>query len=202
MRWSPRRTTPTSCGRSVIWVLGARSGRPKKDACRRKVNQGKGQRGGPRVNRRLDALQWSGLQCRARSDHRLGALVQRVLGHRSRHDHGGGGGPLRRQTRQGRRPALPLRQPQVVSDGASTDQRLFSQHNAHWIAPVFPERVISWFSTTAIADRAETTSSVDEIVPPLNSNGTYDRNRRERLWSRQACRGATRLPRNRTSSRC
>ncbi len=60
--------------------------------------------------------------------------------------------------------------PQVYRAGDSSDQRLFSQHDARWIEPGYPgEGNILVFNNGN--DRGY--SSVDEIVPPVDGSGHY-----------------------------
>jgi hypothetical protein len=65
--------------------------------------------------------------------------------------------------------------PQAYRNGTNTDQRLFRQHNAHWIAKGLPGagRVMVFNNGERRPDGAY--SSVDEIVLPLNKDGSYDR---------------------------
>ena len=63
--------------------------------------------------------------------------------------------------------------PLAYQQGSSSDQQLFSQHDATWIAPGCPgDGNILMFNNGA--DRpGGSYSSVDEIVPPVNATGHY-----------------------------
>jgi len=62
--------------------------------------------------------------------------------------------------------------PQTYRAGGPGDQRLFDQHNAHWIGPGLPgEGNILVFSN----GNARNFSTADEIVPPVDEKGNYAR---------------------------
>ena len=62
--------------------------------------------------------------------------------------------------------------PQTYGAGTAADQQLYAQHDAQWIPEEFPgEGNILVFNNGNRRDRAY--SSVDEILPPLNADGTY-----------------------------
>ncbi len=59
--------------------------------------------------------------------------------------------------------------PQVYDRGTSDQQKLFMQHDATWIQPTYPgEGNILVFNNEVNGH-----SSIDEITPPVNSNGEY-----------------------------
>ena len=62
--------------------------------------------------------------------------------------------------------------PQVYRAGDANDQQFIGQHGANWIEEGCPgEGNILVFNN---GDRRQGSSSVDEIVPPLNEDGAYD----------------------------
>jgi hypothetical protein len=65
--------------------------------------------------------------------------------------------------------------PQAYRSGANVDQRLFQQHNAHWIPKGLPGagNVLVFNNGGRRPDGSY--SSVDEIVLPVNQDGTYAR---------------------------
>lgn len=65
--------------------------------------------------------------------------------------------------------------PQAYRSGSNADQRLFGQHCAHWIAEGLPGagNMLVFNNGNGRPDGAY--SSVDEIVLPLNDDGTYAR---------------------------
>jgi Arylsulfotransferase (ASST) len=65
--------------------------------------------------------------------------------------------------------------PQAYRSGTNADQRLFNQHNAHWIPKGMPGagHVLVFNNGGRRADGSW--SSVDEIVLPQNVDGTYER---------------------------
>jgi hypothetical protein len=63
--------------------------------------------------------------------------------------------------------------PEAYRAGDAADQKFFRQHDAGWIEPGLPgEGDILVFNNGAIRPGGEY-SSVDEIVPPVDSNGNY-----------------------------
>jgi hypothetical protein len=63
--------------------------------------------------------------------------------------------------------------PQAYRAGGEADQKFFRQHDAHWIEPGLPgEGNILVFNNGAGRPEGNY-SSVDEIVPPVDSNGNY-----------------------------
>jgi hypothetical protein len=65
--------------------------------------------------------------------------------------------------------------PQTYRSGTNVDQRLFSQHNAHWIAKGLPGagNVLVFNNGNFRVDGSY--SSVDEIVLPRNKDNSYER---------------------------
>jgi hypothetical protein len=65
--------------------------------------------------------------------------------------------------------------PQAYRNGSNADQRLFKQHNAHWIPKGFPGegRMLIFNNGENRPDGRY--SSVDEIILPVNKDGTYER---------------------------
>jgi hypothetical protein len=65
--------------------------------------------------------------------------------------------------------------PRAYGAGSSADQRLFYQHDAHWISKGLPGagNILIFNNGSRRTDREY--SSVDEIVLPQNKDGTYDR---------------------------
>jgi hypothetical protein len=65
--------------------------------------------------------------------------------------------------------------PQAYRSGSNADQRLFQQHNAHWIPRGLPGagNVLVFNNGGRRPDGSY--SSVDEIVLPVTSSGTYER---------------------------
>jgi len=62
--------------------------------------------------------------------------------------------------------------PQAYGAGSAADQQLYAQHDAQWIPEGYPgEGNILVFNNGDRRDRAY--SSIDEIVPPLNPDGSY-----------------------------
>ncbi len=104
--------------------------------------------------------------------------------------------------------------PRAYRNGSKMDQRLFNQHNAHWIPPGLPgEGHILVFNNGSGRPGGDS-SSVDEIVLPVDSQGQYARSRRgpygpvQAVWSYSAPKksdfysffisGAQRLPNGNT----
>lgn len=66
--------------------------------------------------------------------------------------------------------------PQAYNGGSSSDQQLFSQHNASWIESEYPgEGNILIFNNGVNRSGNTSYSSIDEITPP-NNNGVYSMN--------------------------
>lgn len=65
--------------------------------------------------------------------------------------------------------------PRAYRSGTNVDQRLFSQHSAHWIATGSPGAGHLLVFNNGSRRPDGTYSSVDEIVPPLAADGKYDR---------------------------
>ena len=128
---------------------------------------------------RLDPLQRRRLQRRSRPDRGERARVQRDLDHRPQHDDGRGGRSHRRPQRQGGRPALPLGQPGRLSGRRDDrDQRLFAQHNAHWIPAGLPGEGHMLVFNNGSGRPGGDSSSVDEIVLPVDAQGRTPAKRR------------------------
>ena len=66
--------------------------------------------------------------------------------------------------------------PQTYEMGTDDDQKFFAQHDAQWIEPGLPGAGNILIFNNGRGRPSGDASSVDEIVPPLNMNGTYDRN--------------------------
>jgi hypothetical protein len=65
--------------------------------------------------------------------------------------------------------------PQAYRNGSNADQRLFKQHNAHWIPKGLPgEGHILVFNNGQGRPDGQY-SSVDELVLPMNKDGSYER---------------------------
>ena len=79
--------------------------------------------------------------------------------------------------------------PRAYRNGSKTEQRLFNQHNAHWIPPGLPGAGHLLVFNNGSGRPGGNSSSVDEIVPPVDSLGHYARNRRgpygpiQAVWS-------------------
>jgi hypothetical protein len=65
--------------------------------------------------------------------------------------------------------------PQAYRSGTNADQRLFHQHNAHWIPKGLPGAGNILVFNNGLRRTDGSYSSVDEIVLPQNKDGTYDR---------------------------
>jgi len=66
--------------------------------------------------------------------------------------------------------------PRAYRSGTNADQRLYQQHNAHWIPKGLPgEGHIMIFNNGAGRNGGTNYSTVDEIVPPLLADGKYTR---------------------------
>lgn len=65
--------------------------------------------------------------------------------------------------------------PQAYRSGTHADQQLFGQHCAHWIPPGLPGAGHLLVFNNGMGRRTGSYSSVDEVVLPLNAEGTYDR---------------------------
>jgi Arylsulfotransferase (ASST) len=65
--------------------------------------------------------------------------------------------------------------PQAYRSGTNADQRLFKQHNAHWIAKGLPGAGNMMVFNNGNGRMDGTYSTVDEIVLPINKDGSYDR---------------------------
>lgn len=65
--------------------------------------------------------------------------------------------------------------PRVYRSGTNTDQRLFAQHSAHWIADGLPGAGNLLVFNNGRGRHDGDYSSVDEIEMPLGSAGTYDK---------------------------
>jgi hypothetical protein len=104
--------------------------------------------------------------------------------------------------------------PRAYRNGSKMDQRLFNQHNAHWIAPGLPGEGHMLVFNNGSGRPGGDSSSVDEIVLPVDSQGQYTRDRRgpygptQAVWSYSAPKksdfysffisGAQRLPNGNT----
>jgi hypothetical protein len=104
--------------------------------------------------------------------------------------------------------------PRAYRNGSKMDQRLFNQHNAHWIGAGLPGEGHLLVFNNGSGRPGGDSSSVDEIVLPVDSQGQYARNRRgpygpvEAVWSYSAPKksdfysffisGAQRLPNGNT----
>ena len=64
--------------------------------------------------------------------------------------------------------------PSGYGAGTSTNQKLFAQHNTNWITSGLPGAGDILVFNNGNSRPAGTYSSVDEIVPPLGTNGSYD----------------------------
>jgi len=65
--------------------------------------------------------------------------------------------------------------PRTYRMGTVNDQQFFAQHDAQWIEPGLPGAGDILVFNNGHGRPGGDASSADEIVPPLNSNGTYDR---------------------------
>jgi hypothetical protein len=65
--------------------------------------------------------------------------------------------------------------PRAYKSGTRTDQRLFAQHNAHWIPKGLSGEGHILVFNNGNGRSDGTYSSVDEIVPPLDASGQYVR---------------------------
>jgi Arylsulfotransferase (ASST) len=104
--------------------------------------------------------------------------------------------------------------PRAYRNGSKMEQRLFNQHNAHWIRPGLAGEGHLLVFNNGSGRPGGDSSSVDEIVLPVDSQGQYNRNRRgpygpiEAVWSYSAPKkldfysffisGAQRLPNGNT----
>ena len=104
--------------------------------------------------------------------------------------------------------------PRAYRNGSKMEQRLFNQHNAHWIPRGLPGEGHMLVFNNGSGRPGGDSSSVDEIVLPVDSQGQYTRGRRgpyaptEALWTYSAPKksdfysffisGAQRLPNGNT----
>jgi len=104
--------------------------------------------------------------------------------------------------------------PRAYRNGTKTEQQLFNQHNAHWIAPGLQGEGHVLVFNNGSGRPGGTYSSVDEIILPVDSQGQYTRTRRgpfgpdKPVWSYSAPKksdfysffisGAQRLPNGNT----
>ncbi len=104
--------------------------------------------------------------------------------------------------------------PRAYRNGSKLEQRLFNQHNAHWIPHGLPGEGHMLVFNNGSGRPGGDSSSVDEIVLPVDSQGQYARNRRgpygpsQAAWSYSAPKksdfysffisGAQRLPNGNT----
>jgi hypothetical protein len=65
--------------------------------------------------------------------------------------------------------------PKAYRNGSNVDQRLFAQHNAHWIEPGLPGENHMLVFNNGNHRPDGMYSSVDEVVIPLKSDGSYER---------------------------
>jgi hypothetical protein len=65
--------------------------------------------------------------------------------------------------------------PRAYQSGSKMDQRLFNQHNAHWIPPGLPGEGHVLVFNNGSGRPGGDSSSVDEIVLPIDSQGQYTR---------------------------
>jgi hypothetical protein len=63
--------------------------------------------------------------------------------------------------------------PRAYRAGTARDQKLFSQHNAHWIPRGLPGAGNILIFNNGLRRTGGAYSSVDEIVPPVDGNGRY-----------------------------
>jgi hypothetical protein len=63
--------------------------------------------------------------------------------------------------------------PQTYRTGTVNDQKLFSQHNARWIEPGCPGEDNILVFNNGQSRPGASYSSVDELTPPVDKNGTY-----------------------------
>ncbi len=63
--------------------------------------------------------------------------------------------------------------PQAYGAGTAADQELFSQHDANWISAGLPGEGDILIFNNGTGRPGGNYSSVDEITPPINSNGEY-----------------------------
>jgi hypothetical protein len=63
--------------------------------------------------------------------------------------------------------------PQAYRAGTATEQQLFGQHNAHWIANKLPGAGHVLVFNNGLGRKDGGYSSVDELVLPVNANGHY-----------------------------
>jgi len=63
--------------------------------------------------------------------------------------------------------------PRAYRAGTTSDQKLFNQHDASWIEPGYPGDGNILIFNNGINRSDGRYSSVDEIVPPVDSNGNY-----------------------------
>jgi hypothetical protein len=68
--------------------------------------------------------------------------------------------------------------PRAYRNGSKTEQQLFNQHNAHWIAPGLSGEGHILIFNNGSGRPGGPYSSVDEIVPPVDPQGQYIRSRR------------------------
>ena len=104
--------------------------------------------------------------------------------------------------------------PRAYRNGSKMDQRLYNQHNAHWIPPGLPGEGHMLVFNNGSSRPGGDSSSVDEIVLPVDSQGQYTRKDRgpygpiQAVWSYSAPKksdfysffisGAQRLPNGNT----
>ena len=82
--------------------------------------------------------------------------------------------------------------PRAYRNGSKMEQRLFNQHNAHWIPHGLPGEGHMLVFNNGSGRPGGDSSSVDEIVLPVDSQGQYARNKRgpygpaQAVWSYSA----------------
>ena len=59
--------------------------------------------------------------------------------------------------------------------GSENDKMLFNQHDAEWINPGFPSGGNILLFNNGVDRPGEDYSSIEEIIPPITSNGSYTR---------------------------
>ena len=84
--------------------------------------------------------------------------------------------------------------PQAYRAGTKADQKLFAQHNAHWIPKGLPGAGHILLFNNRQEDETGKFSSVDEIVLPVNESGHYQRPTGERFGPEEAAWSYTASP--------
>ncbi|MDX1962108.1 MAG: aryl-sulfate sulfotransferase [Pirellulales bacterium] len=73
--------------------------------------------------------------------------------------------------------------PRAYRSGSNVEQRLYGQHNAHWIPKGLPGEDHILIFNNGGGRRDGSYSTVDEIIPPLKPDGTYGKGPGKAEWT-------------------